>query len=126
MKKICSRCNKIVPKKNHICYMDHKAMEAKKDNRVYKKKNIKEVKETHKVLNTYRWQKKREYIKRRDNHHCVRCWIKFGKIVSYDLQVHHIKNRHDYPHLIFDNNNLICLCGECNRYYIGKNELDFE
>lgn len=122
-KKICSRCGAIADK-SHVCD-NRKRMEVKRE-RKYVKKDISEVKETHRVLNTYRWQKKREYIKRRDNYYCQRCWHKLGKITSTNLEVHHIKNRHDYPELIFDSDNLITMCGDCNKFYIGKNELDFE
>lgn len=124
-KKLCHKCGNIIRDKNHKCEVIGKRMTVRRDKKD-KKKDIKEVKETHRVLNTYRWQKKRAYIKKRDNYMCQRCWSIKGIINNSDLQVHHIKNRHDYPHLIFDNSNLICLCGECNRFYIGKNELDFE
>lgn len=82
--------------------------------------------ERHKVLSTYKWKKKRAYIKKRDGYFCQRCWHVHGKLNYEKLEVHHIKNRHDYPELVFEDSNLITICGDCNKFYRGQNELDFE
>lgn len=78
------------------------------------------------ILDSYRWKKKRKYIKQRDGHLCQRCLIKYNIINSDDLQAHHIKSRVDFPELTWDDDNLICVCGTCNRQLGTTNELDFK
>lgn len=112
-KKICNKCGEIA-KKDHVCNKG-KCVEAKK-----------EYMEKHKVLKTHRWQKKTEFIKKRDKYFCQRCFYKLGIINNEKLEVHHIKNRHDFPEMIFEDDNLITICGDCNKFYRGRNELDFE
>lgn len=112
-KKICNKCGAIADK-NHVCNRG-RYVEAKKD-----------LKATHQVLNTYKWQQKRDFIKNRDRYFCQRCFYKLGIINNENLEVHHIKNRHDFPELIFEDSNLITICGDCNKFYIGQNELDFD
>lgn len=116
-KKICHKCGNIIRDKNHKCEVIGKRMTTRRET----KDN-----DSNKVLKTYRWKKKREHILKRDGYHCVRCWIKYGKIVSYGLEVHHIRSRKRYPELTFDDNNLVCLCKDCNLYFLGVDELDFE
>ena len=82
--------------------------------------------ESDKVLWTYRWRKKREQIKKRDGHFCQRCWSKYNILNSERLEVHHIKNRIDYPELIFEDSNLITICKTCNLQLGSVHELDFE
>lgn len=78
------------------------------------------------LISSYRWKKKREYIKRRDNQMCQRCLIKYNLINTENLEVHHIKSRKDFPDLTWDDDNLICICSYCNKALGTKNKLDFE
>ena len=86
----------------------------------------KESREVEKILATSRWQKKRAWIKKRDHYFCQRCWYKYGMYNSEQLEVHHIKNRIDYPELIFDDNNLITICKTCNLQLGSATKLDFD
>ena len=78
------------------------------------------------ILGTTRWQKKRAFIRERDGHFCQRCWSLFGIINTEGLEVHHIKNRRDFPELTFEDSNLITLCKRCNLELGTATELDFE
>ncbi|XBO88459.1 HNH endonuclease [Bacillus paranthracis] len=76
-----------------------------------------------------RFQKLRKRIIDRDNGYCQRCVIKFGKynkMVHEGLQCHHIKSLRDFPHLAYDENNLITVCQRCNFELGNSNVLDFE
>lgn len=88
----------------------------------YRKNYLKKYyKENDKELGTLKWKMKRKEILERDGC-CQRCLIVFNRIVTSDLQVHHIKprSRKEYRDLIFENSNLITLCEDCNKYYNGK------
>ena len=83
------------------------------------------VPEYAKVLNTARWKKKRKFIKERDGHFCQRCWALYGIVNDKNLEVHHIKNRRDFPELTFEDSNLITVCKTCNLQLGVATELDF-
>lgn len=88
-------------------------------------KRKKEPKEAERILSTNRWQKKREWIKKRDHFFCQRCWCKFGIYNAEQLEVHHIKNRIEYMELAFDDDNLITICKTCNLQLGSATKLDF-
>jgi len=112
-KRICGSCGKIINEGMCAC---RKA--AKQEyNREHRRDEI---------LDSYRWKKKRKQIVQRDGGLCQRCFYKYKMIITEDLQVHHIKNRVDFPELAFDDDNLICVCQVCNRQLDQKNKLDFE
>lgn len=77
-------------------------------------------------LKTTRWTKLRKSILKRDGYLCQRCLHKYGIANSSELQGHHIKSRRDYPELVFDSENILTLCGTCNRQLGTDNKLDFE
>ena len=118
MKKICSKCGKVISKAVKCdCY-----------------KTVKRVKPTVKVnpgedlifKYKYKWWKLREEIIKRDNHFCQRCWNKFGILNGERLEAHHIKPRSKYPELTFEESNLVTLCRTCNAQLGTKEELDFD
>lgn len=113
-KTICNRCGKFI-KQGKVC-------ECKKQARREYEKNY----DRDPLLNSYRWQKKREHIKKRDNYMCQRCLIKFNIVTVDKLEAHHIKSRKDYPELAWDDDNLICVCQTCNLQLSTRNRLDFE
>lgn len=90
--------------------------------KITKKKNN----EDEKVLWTYRWKKKREFIKERDGYFCQRCWEKYKILNTEQLEVHHIKSRSKYPELTFEDSNLITICKTCNLQLGTSDKLDFE
>ena len=115
-KKICVYCNKIV-EDTHRC--------TKKP----KREKTERTKKSDKLINNKRWRDKREQILKRDNYMCMRCFYKYGIINTENLQVHHIKSRLDFPHLVFCDNNLVTTCQTCNLqldYVEGDEKIDFE
>lgn len=99
-KKMCNRCGKIINDNDTCC--------------VSPKKISKKQADSDKILRTSKWAKTRIRVLKRDNYLCQRCLIKFNILNTEDLTVHHIKSRKEYPELMFDLNNLVCLCRTCN------------
>lgn len=99
MLKSCSYCGKIHPK-GYVC--------AKKPKREYKITNI------DKFRWSKAWQKKREWIKKRDNYLCQICLRKLHKTLkqyNYDeLDVHHIVPINEDWDKRLNDDNLITLC----------------
>lgn len=116
MKKIC-KCGKLIDF-NEICSCSNRG-EYMKD---YREKRG----DSEKMLYSSSWKSKKEFIKKRDNYICQRCFYKYGIINSEELQVHHIKPRIKYPELAYEDSNLICICGTCNRQIGTREQLDFE
>lgn len=116
MKKIC-KCGKIIDF-NETCSCQNRYD--------YKKEYIKKRGDSEKMLYSKKWKDKKEFIKKRDNYMCQRCFYKYGIVNSEELQVHHIKPRVKFPELAYEDSNLICICGTCNRQIGTKEELDFE
>ena len=115
-KTICSKCGKF-KQEGKPC-----TCKPNRINRVKKKSS-----DTKDIINTRAWKdKKRPQIIKRDGGLCQRCLIKYGIINNERIEVHHIKSRKDYPELAFDDNNLICVCKECNLALGTSNKLDFE
>lgn len=112
IKKICNGCG----------YHEDKCR-CNKTNKIQAKKKPRDV---DKMLFTSKWQKKRKQIKDRDGWFCQRCWYKFKILNRERLEVHHIKNRIDYPELMFEDSNLITICKTCNLQLGSAHELDFE
>lgn len=86
-----------------------------------------ELSESDKLMKSYRWKKLRLKIINRDCF-CQRCFYKYNIINSSinELTVHHILSRHTHIELMFDEDNLMCLCDTCNKQLGTKNKLDFE
>lgn len=105
-KKICVKCGSIIdPTKGCRC----KVMKIAKP----------KVNNNENLLFTYKWQKLRNKIKLRDGGYCQRCYHKFNKLTYTRLEIHHIKGRAT-EELMWDEDNLICICADCNKYFIGK------
>ncbi|MDU6304719.1 MAG: HNH endonuclease [Serratia marcescens] len=66
------------------------------------------------LRNTYRWRKKRDSIKERDNYICQICKEEFMlnrvRIKDKELHVHHITPYKENEELFLDDYNLITLC----------------
>jgi 5-methylcytosine-specific restriction endonuclease McrA len=92
----------------------------------YQRDYYQKNKEVLKPLSSTRWRKLRKLIISRDGGLCARCFSKYGIINGDNLQVHHIKPRIEFPHLMFDEENLITLCKTCNLQIGTAHELDFK
>ena len=82
--------------------------------------------EATKFYKSAKWRKKRAFIIKRDLGHCQRCKNKYNIINGERLEVHHIKSRHQFPELAFEDSNLITLCKTCNLQLGTSNKLDFD
>lgn len=116
--KFCS-CGKLVPATERCsCKKEgDRARNRRKDERNPEEK---------KFFNSTRWKKLRKIIISRDGGHCQRCLIKYSRIESRNLEIHHIKPRSKYPELRFEESNLITLCKSCNTHIGTREELDFD
>lgn len=118
MKKICSRCGKIINRMDKcLCSETIKrvkpaVVESKGEDLIFKYK--------------YKWWKLRDEIIKRDDGFCQRCWHKYDILNDKRLEVHHIKPRSKYPELTFKEDNLVTLCRTCNAQIGTKEVLDFE
>lgn len=114
-KKICGRCGKFIDQDTQ-CSCKQTTMP----------NNNKKIRHEKNELHTQRWRKKRLQIIQRDNGMCMRCFIKYNYINTEDLTVHHILSRAKHPELMYEDENLICLCSTCNKQLGTKDKLDFE
>lgn len=114
--KTCS-CGKIIPE-NTRCSCKKK----------YKRDYMREYQRLHKgdPLKTTRWTKLRTKILKRDGYLCQRCLYKYNVLNSNELQAHHIRSRKHFPELVFEETNIMTLCGTCNRQLGTSDKLDFE
>ena len=115
--KICSGCGKRIPFNSDCECLIKKRRQYDRTRR--KKRNDKELK-------TYRWQKLRMKIIKRDGGYCKRCLEKYGIINTERLTVHHIKSRENYPELMWEETNLVTVCMSCNNILDTHDKLDFE
>lgn len=126
MKKKCKYCNlyydinlphecraKEIKSKQNYIKKQEQYLEANKDTDAYK------------LLHSTKWVKFRREIIDLDGGFCQRCLIKFNTYTYDNLEVHHIKPRNEYPELIFDQDNVVTLCKECN-VALGLNGIDFD
>jgi len=112
--KLC-KCGKKIAYNETCCVQKHR----------FTKESLEKYVETSKLMNTTRWRKLRKRILERDDFHCQRCWIKYKILTKGRLEVHHIKPRHKYEDLIFEETNLVTLCKTCNLQLGTDEELDF-
>lgn len=64
------------------------------------------------IYKTKRWQRKRQYILKRDCYQCQEC-KKYGRNTEATT-VHHKKHAEEYPELAFKDDNLVSLCNQCH------------
>lgn len=65
-------------------------------------------------ISSRKWKKTRDQVIIRDQGICVLCFLKYGRIFSKSLEVHHIVKRIDDPSLMYDLDNLVTVCRECH------------
>lgn len=114
--KTCS-CGKIIPEESRCSCK-----------KIAKRNYMREYQRKHKdnPLKTTRWTKLRKKVLKRDGYLCQRCLYKYNVLNSTELQAHHIRSRKNYPELVFVEENIITLCGTCNRQLGTSDKLDFE
>lgn len=123
MYKQCPRCGKkILINETCQCVIDNK----RKKKNEYQKKYYQNNKKSVNMIKNKRWRNLRKLIIERDGGFCQRCYHKFHMFETEELQVHHIKPRVDFPELIYDENNLVTVCKQCNLQLGTRHTLDFD
>lgn len=117
VRKMTCSCGKIIPEGSRCSCKQ-------KSKRDYMRQYQRD--EGYNPLKTTRWTKLRKHILKRDKYLCQRCFYKYNQLNSEDLQAHHIKSRKNYPELVFEERNIMTLCGTCNRQLGTSDKLDFE
>lgn len=116
-KVFCPYCTKII--------IDGSTCSCRKEHRkTYEKARSKTIGEN--PYKSKRWRTLRERIIQRDGYNCQRCLLKYDTINGTDLQVHHIQSYKNNPSLMWDEENLMCICGTCNKILGTKDKLDFD
>lgn len=115
--RICNYCNKRAPR--------YQSCECTKKRNLSKEKN-KQYAEEKKFFNSKEWKDLRKAVLKRDCEVCQRCMIKYNIITKTTLEAHHIKSRHNYPELRWDESNLVTLCKSCNTQLGTSDKLDFD
>ena len=122
LKKLCSKCGKIIPYGKYRCNECELKYQAKyqanKDNYYkskidyYKKYNA-EKRVNQDFYNSKSWSLARKQVSNRDRGLCRLCYSE-GKIIYSDC-VHHIEEVRDNKALRHSEDNLISLCNRCHR-----------
>ena len=119
LKKLCSKCRKIIQygkARCEVCEAKHQARmknyndKAKKE---YYKKYNSEKRENQDFYNSKGWNLTRQQINNRDRGLCRLCYSE-GKIIYSDC-IHHIEEVKENVELRCDDSNLISLCNRCHR-----------
>ena len=69
---------------------------------------------TKREIRTYRYQQMRARAKIDQGAMCQDCWTRDKRVVTDNLEAHHIKPRRTHPHLTSDPTNLMFLCPTCH------------
>jgi len=111
LKKLCSKCGKIIPYGNYRCNeCEAKCNDKKINNRYYNK--FMRNKTTQTFYDSTEWKKTRKVVLSRDLGVCVVC--KSKGVISYADIVHHIVELKEDNTKSLDTNNLISLCISCH------------
>jgi len=119
LKKLCSKCGRIIPYGNYRCNeceAKYKARiekynkEAKKE---YYKKYNSSKRENQDFYNSKSWNLTRKQILNRDRGLCRLCYSE-GRITHSEC-IHHIEEVKESIELRCDDNNLISLCSKCHK-----------
>lgn len=83
------------------------------------------TKEHDKFFKSYKWQKLRAMVLK-EYPYCERCWSKYKRINTDNLQGHHLLSYAHYPECALDYLNIAILCGECNNEIDATDIVDWE
>lgn len=122
MMKICKYCHKFYDQDSSEIHECEQLIAIRKQRERNHRENAGLAR---KAINNKRWRLFRKRIILRDGGYCQRCYIKTGKYVFSNLEVHHIIPRTTNPELAFDESNVITLCRDCN-LEMGLDGIDFE
>lgn len=110
---------------DHNCIISQE--KKKVNNRIKQRQYYEDNKDTaaYKAIHSKKWRDFRKKVIIADHGMCQRCLIKFGRLNSYNLEVHHIAPRALAPELAFEEDNVVTLCKTCN-LELGLNGIDFD
>ena len=118
LKKLCSKCKRIIPLNKPRCSKCEKEYQAKRKIYLEKRKEYykdynKSKRDNQDFYNSKSWNLTRKTINNRDRGLCRLCYSE-GKIIYSDC-VHHIEEVKDNEALRCSEDNLISLCNRCHR-----------
>ena len=119
LKKLCSKCGKIIPYGNYRCneceakYKARIEKYSKETKKEYYKEYNSSKRQNQDFYNSKSWNLTRQQINNRDRGLCRLCYSE-GKIIYSDC-IHHIEEVKENVDLRCDDNNLISLCNRCHR-----------
>ena len=119
LKKLCSKCGKIIPYGNYRCneceakYKARIEKYSKETKKEYYKEYNSSKRQNQDFYNSKSWNLTRQQINNRDRGLCRLCYLE-GKITYSDC-IHHIEEVKENVDLRCDDNNLISLCNRCHR-----------
>lgn len=104
----CSKCREKIEYGKTYC---SKCLEKiQKERNAHKNKKI----NPYAKISSRKWRKIREQAIIRDRNSCVLCFLKYKRVFSKGLEVHHIVKRIEDPSLMYDLDNLVTVCRECH------------
>ena len=104
----CKKCRKKIEFGNSYCEECFNKIKAIKNS--HKNKKI----HSSSKISSRKWIKIREQAIIRDRGICVLCFLKYKRIFSKGLEVHHIVKRTEDPSLMYNLDNLVTVCRECH------------
>ena len=118
LKKLCSKCKRIIPLNKPRCSKCEKEYQAKRKIYLEKRKEYykdynKSKRDNQDFYNSKSWNLTRQQINNRDRGLCRLCYSE-GKIIYSDC-IHHIEEVKENIELRCDDSNLISLCNRCHR-----------
>lgn len=118
LKKLCSKCGKIIPYGNMRCNTCEAKYQANRtryyeSRKEYYKKYNNEQRKNQDFYNSKSWDLTRKQVNNRDRGLCRLCYNK--GIITYSECVHHIEEVNSNIELRCDTNNLISLCKKCHK-----------
>lgn len=108
IKSRCKKCRTKIDYGNTYCNNCLSKIQTLKN--THKNKNI----QSKAKISSSKWIKTREQAIIRDNGVCILCLVKYNRIFSKGLEVHHIVKRIDDPSLMYDLDNLVTVCRACH------------
>lgn len=117
LKKLCSKCGKIIQYGKARCEVCEAKYQDKKINNSYYNKFIRD-KKTQTFYDSHEWKKIRKVVLSRDLGLCIMC--KNEGVISYADIVHHIVELKEDSSKSLDINNLISLCNGCHNKIHSK------
>lgn len=103
----CAKCREKIDYGKSYC--EECLEKIQKERNAHKNKKI----DPRSKISSRKWREIRDQAIIRDKV-CILCLVKYNRIFSKGLSVHHIIKRTDDPSLMYDLDNLVTVCRECH------------